>query len=411
MWVGLQADVAGIAPTLDRRQARARGIVFHLGLASRTDASRSIAVTDPVAAWHTEHAYFAQLLRLLRREIDVIHAGEDPNYELMVDILSYLHEYADRVHHPREDVAFARLARHCPDMKVVLGRLEQEHRVIETAGIELLSRIEAAVGGEVVPREKIEAAAATFLVYYESHLAREESEVLARADELGDLLAREEGKTLPEARGEVVRAGQILKFFAGDVLQPHGHVVDSVRPGVEVSVTREPLGVVSVIVPWNFPMPIAGCGFAPALAAGNTVVLKPAELTPLTAIRLGELALQAGLPEGLVPPLRDRGLQGLSADELGAHVLHYQRHRHTALAEPGQLELLTDPGQGPVVGLLDRLGRDLDAELDLVLACGVDVRLHCLVLRLSPARPAERHGGAADRRVVMMGVGLGRWCG
>ena len=69
-------------------------------------------MTDPVAAWHTEHAYFAQLLRLLRREIDVIHAGEDPNYELMVDILSYLHEYADRVHHPREDVAFARLARH-----------------------------------------------------------------------------------------------------------------------------------------------------------------------------------------------------------------------------------------------------------------------------------------------------------
>lgn len=138
-------------------------------------------MTDPVAAWHTEHAYFAQLLRLLRREIDVIHAGEDPNFELMVDILRYLREYADRVHHPREDVAFARLARHCPDMQAVLGRLNQEHRVIETAGSELLARIEAAVGGEVVPREKIEAAAATFLVFYESHLAREENEVLARA--------------------------------------------------------------------------------------------------------------------------------------------------------------------------------------------------------------------------------------
>ena len=80
-------------------------------------------------------------------------------------------------------------------MKVVLGRLEQEHRVIETAGIELLSRIEAAVGGEVVPREKIEAAAATFLVYYESHLAREESEVLAQA-----------GKHLTPADWEAVRA-------------------------------------------------------------------------------------------------------------------------------------------------------------------------------------------------------------
>lgn len=152
-------------------------------------------MTDPVAAWHTEHAYFAQLLRLLRREIDVIHAGGDPNYELMVDVLRYLHEYADRVHHPREDVAFARLARHCPDMKLVLGRLGQEHRVIETAGVELLARIEAALGGEVVPRGKIEAAAATFLVYYESHLAREENEVLARA-----------GKHLTPADWDAVRS-------------------------------------------------------------------------------------------------------------------------------------------------------------------------------------------------------------
>ena len=152
-------------------------------------------MTDPVAAWHTEHVYFTRLLRLLRREIDVIHSGGDPGYELMVDILRYLHEYADRVHHPREDVAFARLARHSPDLKATLDRLHQEHRVIETAGAELLARIEAAVGGEVVPREKIEAAAATFLVFYESHLAREENEVLARA-----------GRHLTAADWDAVRA-------------------------------------------------------------------------------------------------------------------------------------------------------------------------------------------------------------
>ena len=87
-------------------------------------------------------------------------------------------------------------------------------------------------------------------------LDRAGDEVVRRADELGDLLAREEGKTLPEARGEVVRAGQILKFHGGQALRNTGEVVESIRPGVEVTVTREPLGVVSVITPWNFPIAI-----------------------------------------------------------------------------------------------------------------------------------------------------------
>jgi hemerythrin-like domain-containing protein len=153
-------------------------------------------MTDPIAAWHAEHAYFSQLLRVLRREVDAFHAGADPNYDLMVDILGYLREYSDRVHHPREDIAFARLARYCPDLALVLSRLQQEHRVIATAGAELLSLIEAALAGEVVPRERVEAAAATYLVYYESHIAREESEILSRA-------ARE----LSSADWEAVRAG------------------------------------------------------------------------------------------------------------------------------------------------------------------------------------------------------------
>ncbi|MFN8146545.1 MAG: aldehyde dehydrogenase family protein [Candidatus Nanopelagicales bacterium] len=138
-------------------------------------------------------------------------------------------------------------------------------------------------------------------------LDRAGSEVLARADELGDLLAREEGKTLPEARGEVVRAGQILKFFAGDVLQPHGKVVDSVRPGIDVTITREPLGVVSVITPWNFPIAIPAWKIAPALAHGNTVVFKPAELVPGSAWELVDILNRAGLPAGALNLVLGRG--------------------------------------------------------------------------------------------------------
>jgi aldehyde dehydrogenase (NAD+) len=138
-------------------------------------------------------------------------------------------------------------------------------------------------------------------------LDRAGTEVLARADELGDLLAREEGKTLPEACGEVVRAGQILKYFAGSVLAPHGYVLDSVRPGVEVSVTREPVGVVSVITPWNFPIAIPAWKIAPALAYGNTVVFKPAELVPGSAWELVDILNRAGLPAGALNLVLGRG--------------------------------------------------------------------------------------------------------
>ncbi|MGD9954507.1 MAG: aldehyde dehydrogenase family protein [Candidatus Nanopelagicales bacterium] len=138
-------------------------------------------------------------------------------------------------------------------------------------------------------------------------LDRAGTEVIARSDELGDLLAREEGKTLPEARGEVVRAGQILKYFAGAALQPHGHALDSVRPGIDVSVTREPVGIVTAITPWNFPMAIPAWKIAPALAFGNTVVLKPAELVPGSAAALVDILHRAGLPAGALNLVLGRG--------------------------------------------------------------------------------------------------------
>ncbi|MDO8770435.1 MAG: aldehyde dehydrogenase family protein [Burkholderiaceae bacterium] len=125
------------------------------------------------------------------------------------------------------------------------------------------------------------------------------TEILARRAELGDLLAREEGKTLPEAIGEVARAGNIFKFFAGEALRPGGEIMPSVRPGVGVEITREPMGVVGIITPWNFPIAIPAWKIAPALAYGNCVVFKPAELVPGSAWALADILSRSGLPRGV----------------------------------------------------------------------------------------------------------------
>src|SRR5690606_18833906 len=100
---------------------------------------------------------------------------------------------------------------------------------------------------------------------------------------------REEGKTLPEGIGEVTRAGQIFSFFAGECLRIAGETLDSVRPGIDVTITREPVGVVGVITPWNFPIAIPAWKIAPALAYGNTVAFKPAELVPGSAWALVDI--------------------------------------------------------------------------------------------------------------------------
>ena len=135
-----------------------------------------------VTAWHEEHVYFNSLLALLQREVDAFHAGARPNYELMYDIVSYLRDYGDEFHHPREDVAFERLTQRLPGMEIPLARLAQEHRVIKQAGETLLGHIDAVLGGALVPRGELEMAAATYLVYYGNHLAKEEEDVLPLAD-------------------------------------------------------------------------------------------------------------------------------------------------------------------------------------------------------------------------------------
>ncbi|MFC5694877.1 aldehyde dehydrogenase family protein [Pseudomonas sp. GCM10022186] len=126
------------------------------------------------------------------------------------------------------------------------------------------------------------------------------SEVLSRREELGTLLAREEGKTLAEGIGEAVRAGRVFKFFAGEALRLSGERLVSIRPGVEADVRREPEGVVGIITPWNFPIAIPAWKIAPALAFGNSVVFKPADLVPGSAWALSEIIVRAGqLPPGV----------------------------------------------------------------------------------------------------------------
>ncbi|MGA0607380.1 aldehyde dehydrogenase family protein [Phenylobacterium sp. VNQ135] len=162
--------------------------------------------------------------------------------------------------------------------------------------------------------DAVAAAAAAFPGWAQASIQRRSeildaagSELVARAGELGRLLAREEGKTLPEGVAEATRAGQIFKFFAGEALRVYGDAQRSVRPGVEVAVTREPLGVTALITPWNFPLAIPAWKTAAALAYGNTVVLKPADLTPGCAWALADILQRAGAPPGVFNLVMGRG--------------------------------------------------------------------------------------------------------
>jgi alpha-ketoglutaric semialdehyde dehydrogenase len=133
------------------------------------------------------------------------------------------------------------------------------------------------------------------------------SEIHARRAELGDLLAREEGKTLAEATGEVTRAGYIFKYFAAEAVRSAGQYLHSIRPEIEVEVTREPVGVVGILTPWNFPIAIPSWKIAPALAFGNCVVFKPADLVPGSSWALADIISRSGIPPGVFNLVMGRG--------------------------------------------------------------------------------------------------------
>jgi len=236
--------------------------------------------------------------------------------------------------------------------------------------------------------------------------------IMARKDELGRLLAREEGKTLAEATGETIRAAQIFKFFAGEALRLAGDVQPSVRPDIDVLIEREAVGIVGLITPWNFPIAIPAWKIAPALAYGNAVIIKPAELTPACAWELAKILDEAGCPKGVFNLVMGPG------SAVGARIVSHpgidalsftgsvQTGRSIAVqcAEQGKKVQLEMGGKNPMV-VLD------DADLDVAVGacvngaffstgqrCTASSRL--IVTRGIHDAFVEALGAAADKLVV-----------
>ncbi|MDH0868248.1 aldehyde dehydrogenase family protein [Mitsuaria sp. GD03876] len=229
------------------------------------------------------------------------------------------------------------------------------------------------------------------------------TEILARRAELGDLLAREEGKTLPEAIGEVARAGNIFKFFAGEALRVGGEVIPSVRPGVGVEVTREPIGVVGLITPWNFPIAIPAWKIAPALAFGNSVVLKPADLVPGSAWALADILQRAGLPDGVFNLVMGRGSEvgaellehrGVDAISFTGSVVTGQRVAAACVARGAKFQLEMG-GKNPFV-VLD------DADLDVAVAAAINSGFFSTGQRCTASSRLIVTAGIHDRFVAAM---------
>ncbi|MDP3658260.1 MAG: aldehyde dehydrogenase family protein [Brevundimonas sp.] len=172
-------------------------------------------------------------------------------------------------------------------------------------------------GGDAEVNAAVDAARAAFPGWSEASpevradvLDKASNILMDRREQVGRLLSREEGKTLPEGIGETVRAARILKYFGGEALRLHGQNLMSVRPGVEIQTYRQAVGVYGLITPWNFPIAIPAWKMAPAIAFGNTVVIKPAGPTPATAEALVAILHEAGLPKGVVNMVIGRGRVG-----------------------------------------------------------------------------------------------------
>ena len=198
-------------------------------------------------------------------------------------------------------------------------------------------------------------------------------ELLARKDEIGRLLSREEGKPLANGIAETMRAAQIFKFFAQEALRIEGVSVASVRAGVDVAITREPLGVVGLICPWNFPIAIPAWKMAPALAFGNTVVFKPADLVPGSAWALVEILSRAGLPKGVLNLVMGRGsvVGQTMLESRGVNAISFTGSVETgakvamACSSRGAKYQLEMGGKNPMV-VLD------DASVDAAVAASID---------------------------------------
>ncbi len=233
--------------------------------------------------------------------------------------------------------------------------------------------------------------------------------ILARKDELGRLLSREEGKTLPEGIGEVARAGQIFKFFAGETLRLAGEKIPSVRPGIDVEVTREPLGVIGIITPWNFPIAIPAWKIAPALCYGNCVVFKPAELVPGSAWALSEIIAKAGFPPGVFNLIMGRGSvvgESMIADKrvdaisFTGSVTTGRALAAKAIARMAKIQLEMG-GKNPMI-VLD------DADLPIAVNCAVNGAYFSTGQRCTASSRLIVTSGIHDRFVSALGERLAK---
>ncbi len=199
------------------------------------------------------------------------------------------------------------------------------------------------------------------------------NELIERADELGRLLSREEGKPLAEGRGEVYRSGQFFTYFAAETLRQIGDNADSVRDGIEIDVRREPVGTVAIISPWNFPLATAVWKIAPALAFGNAVIWKPANLVPASAVALAEILSRQDLPAGLFNLVMGSG------GEIGQALV--ESPRVNAISFTGSVPVGRGIAQAAVgnftkiqleMGSKNALAIMDDADLDVAVACALN---------------------------------------
>ncbi|MEC8088850.1 MAG: aldehyde dehydrogenase family protein [Pseudomonadota bacterium] len=197
--------------------------------------------------------------------------------------------------------------------------------------------------------------------------------MMDRADELGELLSREEGKPRAEGRGEIYRAGQFFTYYAAEVLRQIGDNADSVRAGIEIDVRRDPVGIIAVVSPWNFPTATAVWKIAPALAFGNAVIWKPANLVPASAVALTEIIADAGLPDGLFNLVMGSG--ATIGDALVSHPAvnaitftgSVETGRRIAAAAIGNMpRMQMEMGSKNALVVMD------DADIDLAVACAVN---------------------------------------
>ncbi|UIP23264.1 aldehyde dehydrogenase family protein [Achromobacter deleyi] len=275
-----------------------------------------------------------------------------------------------------------------------------------------------ACASEAQMRQAVEAARAAAPAWERSTtqsrsdiLFRAANEILARKEELGALVSREAGKTQAEGLGEVVRAGQIFQFFAGEAVRYGGENLPSVRPDIGVQISRHPVGVVSMITPWNFPIAIPAWKIAPALAFGNTLVLKPSEHTPGVAWELFNILERAGLPPGVANLVNGEGaaagralLEGVDAVSFTGSVATGRKIAAAASERMIRVQLEMG-GKNPLV-VLD------DADLDVAVECALNGAFYSAGQRCTASSRLIVADGIHDRfvealagRMRKLGVG------